>query len=165
MENLGLGKVLLVEDDEKLAGLVSNFLSQHGFEVRVVYRGDEALVAFLDFKPKIVVLDLMLPGQSGLHVCREIRNVSDTPIVILTAKEDDLDHILGLESGADDYVIKPIKPPVLLARLRALQRRQVPEPTVRGALEFGRLSIDRSCRVVRLGGETIDLTTMEFELL
>ena len=165
MENLGLGKVLLVEDDEKLAALVSHFLSQHGFEVRVVYRGDEALAAFVDFKPKIVVLDLMLPGQSGLHVCREIRNVSDTPIVILTAKEDDLDHILGLESGADDYVIKPIKPPVLLARLRALQRRQVPEPTMRGALEFGRLSIDRSCRVVRLGDETIDLTTMEFELL
>ena len=107
----------------------------------------------------------MLPGQSGLHVCREIRSVSDTPIVILTAKEDDLDHILGLESGADDYVIKPIKPPVLLARLRALQRRQVPESTVRGSLEFGGLLIDRSCREVRLAGELIELTTMEFELL
>ena len=165
MENLGLGKVLLVEDDEKLAGLIAHFLAQHGFDVRVVHRGDLALAAFLDFKPKIVVLDLMLPGQSGLHVCREIRTVSDTPIVILTAKEDDLDHILGLESGADDYVIKPIKPPVLLARLRALQRRQSPEPTVRGAVEFGRLSIDRSCRVVSLGDEQIDLTTMEFELL
>lgn len=111
MENLGLGKVLLVEDDEKLAGLIAHFLAQHGFEVRVEHRGDEALAAFLAFKPKIVVLDLMLPGQSGLHVCRAIRAVSDTPIVILTAKEDDLDHILGLESGADDYVIKPIKPP------------------------------------------------------
>ena len=108
MENLGLGKVLLVEDDEKLAGLIAHFLSQHGFEVRVVHRGDKALAAFLDFKPKMVVLDLMLPGQSGLHVCREIRNVSDTPIVILTAKEDDLDHILGLESGADDYVMKTL---------------------------------------------------------
>ncbi|CRM77102.1 MULTISPECIES: winged helix-turn-helix domain-containing protein [Pseudomonas] len=165
MENLGLGKVLLVEDDERLAGLIAHFLSQHGFEVRVVHRGDLALDAFLAFKPKMVVLDLMLPGQSGLHVCREIRSVSDTPIVILTAREDDLDHILGLESGADDYVIKPIKPPVLLARLRALQRRQAPEPVVRGALAFGRLSIDRSCRVVRLGDEQIDLTTMEFELL
>ena len=165
MENLGLGKVLLVEDDEKLAALIAHFLAQHGFEVRVVHRGDLALAVFLDFKPKIVVLDLMLPGQSGLHVCREIRTVSDTPIVILTAKEDDLDHILGLESGADDYVIKPIKPPVLLARLRALQRRQSPEPTVRGAVEFGRLSIDRSCRVVSLGEEQIDRTTMEFELL
>ncbi|MGE7955186.1 winged helix-turn-helix domain-containing protein [Pseudomonas sp. NPDC089530] len=165
MDNPGLGKVLLVEDDEKLAGLIAHFLSQHGFEVLAVHRGDVALAAFLEFKPKIVVLDLMLPGQSGLHVCREIRSVSDTPIVILTAKEDDLDHILGLESGADDYVIKPIKPPVLLARLRALQRRQLPEPVVRGALEFGTLAIDRSCREVRLGGELIELTTMEFELL
>ncbi|SDT93652.1 Response regulator receiver domain-containing protein [Pseudomonas orientalis] len=121
MENLGQGKVLLVEDDEKLAGLIAHFLPQHGFDVRVVHRGDLALTAFLEFKPKMVVLDLMLPGQSGLHVCREIRTVSDTPIVILTTKEDDLDHILGLESSADDYVIKPIKPPVLLARLRALQ--------------------------------------------
>ncbi|WP_134929002.1 response regulator, partial [Pseudomonas protegens] len=103
MENLGLGKVLLVEDDEKLAGLIASFLSQHGFEVLTVHRGDVALAAFLEFKPKLVVLDLMLPGQSGLHVCREIRAVADTPIVILTAKEDDLDHILGLESGADDY--------------------------------------------------------------
>ncbi|NBF06462.1 response regulator [Pseudomonas sp. Fl5BN2] len=166
MDNLGLGKVLLVEDDEKLAGLIAHFLSQHGFEVLTVHRGDVALAAFLEFKPKLVVLDLMLPGQSGLHVCREIRAVSDTPIVILTAKEDDLDHILGLESGADDYVIKPIKPAVLLARLRALQRRQVPEATTpRGALEFGVLSIDRSSREVRLSGEPIELTTMEFELL
>ncbi len=166
MDNLGLGKVLLVEDDEKLAGLIASFLSQHGFEVLTVHRGDVALSAFLEFKPKLVVLDLMLPGQSGLHVCREIRAVSDTPIVILTAKEDDLDHILGLESGADDYVIKPIKPAVLLARLRALQRRQVPEPAAqRGALQFGVLSIDRSSREVRLRSEPIELTTMEFELL
>lgn len=165
MDNQGLGKVLLVEDDERLAALIAHFLSQHGFEVMTVLRGDLALAAFLDFKPTIVVLDLMLPGQSGLQVCREIRSVSETPIVILTAKEDDLDHILGLESGADDYVIKPIKPPVLLARLRALQRRQVPETTVRGSLEFGNLSIDRSCREVRLAGEGIELTTMEFELL
>jgi two-component system response regulator ParR len=165
MDNLGFGKVLLVEDDEKLAGLIAHFLSQHGYEVRAVHRGDLALAAFLEFKPKVVVLDLMLPGQSGLHVCREIRSVSDTPIVILTAKEDDLDHILGLESGADDYVIKPIKPPVLLARLRALQRRQAPDTSVCSALAFGHLSIDRSRREVRLAGEGVELTTMEFELL
>ncbi len=165
MDNLGFGKVLLVEDDERLATLIAHFLEQHGYEVRAVHRGDLAVAAFLEFQPKVVVLDLMLPGQSGLHVCREIRSVSDTPIVILTAKEDDLDHILGLESGADDYVIKPIKPPVLLARLRALQRRQMPEAGVVSALEFGRLSIDRSCREVRLAGEIIEMTTMEFELL
>ncbi|NWA03447.1 response regulator [Pseudomonas gingeri] len=165
MESSALSKVLLVEDDLKLAALVAQFLSQHGFDVRTVHRGDVALAAFQEFKPRIVVLDLMLPGQSGLQVCRDIRAIADTPIVILTAKEDDLDHILGLESGADDYVIKPIKPPVLLARLRALQRRQTPDACARGTLEFGRLSIDRSCREVRLAGELIELTTMEFELL
>ncbi|MGW7775059.1 response regulator [Pseudomonas machongensis] len=165
MDDSGAGKVLLVEDDEKLSGLIANFLSQHGFDVREVHRGDLALAAFLAFKPTLIVLDLMLPGKNGLHVCREIRAQSDTPIVILTAKEDDLDHILGLESGADDYVIKPIKPPVLLARLRALQRRHVPQGTAGGALVFGCLSIDRTCREVRLEGELVELTTMEFELL
>ncbi|MFJ4196799.1 response regulator [Pseudomonas sp. NPDC089534] len=165
MDNLGFGRVLLVEDDQRLATLIAHFLQQHGYEVRTVHRGDLAVAAFVEFKPKVVVLDLMLPGQSGLHVCREIRSVSDTPIVILTAKEDDLDHILGLESGADDYVIKPIKPPVLLARLRALQRRQVPDTDVCNALTFGHLAIDRSRREVRLGGEPVELTTMEFELL
>ncbi|MBT2338981.1 MULTISPECIES: response regulator [Pseudomonas] len=165
MDDSGSGKVLLVEDDEKLSGLIASFLAQHGFDVREVHRGDLALGAFIEFKPTMVVLDLMLPGQSGLHVCREIRALSDTPIVILTAREDDLDHILGLESGADDYVIKPIKPPVLLARLRALQRRHTPQSTAGSVLEFGRLTIDRTCREARLAGELIELTTMEFELL
>ncbi|MDC0687418.1 winged helix-turn-helix domain-containing protein [Mitsuaria sp. RG] len=165
MDGSGPGKVLLVEDDVKLCGLIATFLSQHGFEVREVHRGDLARQAFVEFRPSMVVLDLMLPGKDGLHVCREIRALSDTPIVILTAREDDLDHILGLESGADDYVIKPIKPPVLLARLRALQRRHVPQGSTGGALEFGELKIDPVCREVTLGGEPVECTTMEFDLL
>jgi len=164
-EGSGPGKVLLVEDDEKLSGLIAHFLSQHGFQVREVHRGDLARQAFVEFQPAMVVLDLMLPGQDGLQVCREIRALSDTPIVILTAREDDLDHILGLESGADDYVIKPIKPPVLLARLRALQRRHVPQASPGGALVFGELKIDPVCREVTLEGEALDFTTMEFDLL
>ncbi|WP_460422492.1 winged helix-turn-helix domain-containing protein [Pseudomonas sp. ZL2] len=165
MESPGLIKVLLVEDDLKLAGLVAHFLAEHGFEVHCVHRGDQALEAFVHFKPALVVLDLMLPGLSGLQVCRAIRSQAATPIVILTAREDDLDHILGLESGADDYVIKPIKPPVLLARLRALQRRQGSEPLGRDSLRFGNLSIDRASREAHLGDEPIELSTMEFELL
>ena len=141
-----LSKVLLVEDDQKLARLIASFLSQHGFEVRQVHRGDAAFAAFLDFKPQVVVLDLMLPGQNGLQVCREIRRVANLPILILTAQEDDLDHILGLESGADDYVIKPIEPPVLLARLRALMRRHAPLPASPESLTFGKLNIDRRRR-------------------
>src|ERR1700739_616683 len=99
MDNLGFGRVLLVEDDERLAALIAHFLEQHGYEVRTVHRGDRAVAAFLEFKPKGVVLDLMLPGQSCPPVCGEIGSVSDPRIVILTAKEDDIDHILGLESG------------------------------------------------------------------
>lgn len=158
-------KVLLVEDDLKLAGLVAQFLAQHGFDVHCVHRGDEAVQAFERCRPGLVVLDLMLPGLSGLQVCRAIRSQADTPIVILTAREDDLDHILGLESGADDYVIKPIQPPVLLARLRALQRRKGGDSGGRDSLEFGRLSIDKASREVRLGDEVVELSTMEFELL
>lgn len=165
MDSPGLIKVLLVEDDLKLASLIAQFLSQHGFEVHCVHRGDEALAAFEQVRPTLVLLDLMLPGLSGLQICRSIRSQSATPIVILTAREDDLDHILGLESGADDYVIKPIQPPVLLARLRALQRRQAGEGSEREGLEFGRLSIDKASRVVRLGDEVIELSTMEFEML
>jgi len=165
MESHALSKVMLVEDDQKLARLMSQYLSEHGFEVRQVHRGDTALDNFVDFRPQAVMLDLMLPGQSGLHVCREIRRIADTPILMLTAKESDLDHILGLESGADDYVIKPIEPPVLLARLRALLRRHAPAGGERDSLEFGRLNIDRRRRGAELGGQDIELTTMEFELL
>ena len=129
MDNLGFGKVLLVEDDERLAALIAHFLEQHGYEVRTVLRGDLAVAAFLEFKPKIVVLDLMLPGQSGLQVCREIRSVSDTPIVILTAKEDDLDHSSAwirrrrLRDQADQTA-------GAVGPLAALQRRQVPDSSV-----------------------------------
>ncbi|AIS12965.1 transcriptional regulator [Pseudomonas chlororaphis subsp. aurantiaca] len=165
MDNSDLVNVLLVEDDQKLAALVASFLHQHGFAVRVVHRGDLALAAFSECKPDVVLLDQMLPGQNGLQVCRAIRQLSDTPIVILTAKGDARDQVLGLESGADDYVVKPFKPSVLLARLRALQRRLVQHVTKPDVLEFGRLSIDRDCRVVSLADERINLTTMEFELL
>ncbi|MCR3785909.1 response regulator transcription factor, partial [Pseudomonas aeruginosa] len=104
-------------------------------------------------------------GPNGLQVCREIRRVDNLPILILTAQEDDLDHILGLESGADDYVIKPIEPPVLLARLRALIRRHAPLPASPETLAFGQLNVDRRRREAELDGRSIELTTMEFELL
>lgn len=165
MENLKSDKVLLVEEDQKLAGLMAHFLSRHGFEIQLVHRGDLALEAFLGFRPKIVILDLMLPGQRNFHVCREIRKVSNARILILTAKDCDRDHVLGLECGADDYVVKPIKPLVLLARIRALQRRSISKPTVFRALAFGMLSIDRGCRTVSLGDDKVNLTSMEFELL
>jgi two-component system response regulator ParR len=167
MENPGLVKTLLVEDDQRQAKLITKFLARHGFAVQVVRRGDQALAAIAELKPQIVVLELLLPDQNGLHLCRRIRDGFDIPIIILTAKGDDRDQVLGLESGADDYVIKPVKPSVFLARLRALLRRHIPtkQPTALDILEFGQLSIDRSGRVVSLADQRIDLTTMEFELL
>ncbi|KNE29056.1 MULTISPECIES: response regulator [Achromobacter] len=158
-------KALLVEDDAKLSRLIAQFLEQHGFNVAQAYRGDHAVEAFRRHEPAITILDLMLPGRDGLQVCRDLRAFSSAPILMLTAREDDLDQILGLESGADDYVIKPVEPRVLLARIRALMRRHNQAEAQLDHLEFGPLSIDRQTRAVRLAGVEVDLTTMEFEML
>ena len=116
-------RVLLVEDDGRLATLVSEYLQQHEFIVEVVGRGDQALAEFKSGNFDLVILDLMLPGKDGLEVCRELRNIYAGPIMMLTAKSSDIDQVVGLELGADDYVIKPAEPRVLLARARALLRR------------------------------------------
>ncbi|MFZ6815751.1 response regulator [Undibacterium sp. Rencai35W] len=167
-------KLMLVEDDAKLAQLVVDYLQEYEFTVDVVERGDTALARFQQSQPDIVVLDLMLPGLDGMLVCRQIRNVSQVPLVILTAREDTFDEVSGLEQGADDYINKPVQPRVLLARLRALLRRraepaQTPQTaqsiTVARELAFGALSIAKSDRVVRWRGQTVVLTSPEFKLL
>lgn len=158
-------KALLVEDDLKLSRLIAQFLAQHGFDVAQVHRGDQAVDAFRRHAPAVTILDLMLPGRDGLQVCRDLRAFSSAPILMLTAREDDLDQILGLESGADDYVIKPVEPRVLLARIRAVMRRHNPVDERPEQLAFGPLTIDRSTRAVMLAGVDVDLTTMEFEML
>jgi len=158
-------KALLVEDDAKLARLIAQFLEQHGFNVVQAYRGDHAVDAFRRHEPAITILDLMLPGRDGLQVCRDLRAFSSAPILMLTAREDDVDQILGLESGADDYVIKPVEPRVLLARIRALMRRHNQAEMQPELLVFGPLSIDRQTRAVVLAGTEVDLTTLEFEML
>jgi DNA-binding response OmpR family regulator len=116
-------RVMLVEDDARLAELVTEYLSGYEFAVDLVSRGDAALERFKQTTPDLVVLDLMLPGLDGMVVCRKIREVSEVPILILTAREDSYDEVSGLEQGADDFVNKPVQPRVLLARLRALLRR------------------------------------------
>ena len=159
--------VLLVEDDRRLAELVSDYLHEHGFAVQHVPRGDLASAACRQHAPELVVLDLMLPGLGGIDVCRQIRSFSDVPILMLTAREDDLDQILGLESGADDYVIKPVEPRVLLARLRALLRRRHGSSNsgTPCRLMHGELLIDRMQREVHLHGLPVELGTTEFEIL
>ncbi len=138
-------------------------LGNEGFEPRVCATGDQALAAFRDFRPDLVLLDLMLPGKDGLDVCREIRAESGTPIVMLTAKSDTVDVVLGLESGADDYVVKPFKPKELIARVRARVRKYDAEPPE--SLQVGDLRIDVAGHRVTRGGTSISLTPLEFDLL
>ena len=157
------GRVLVIDDDASLAEMLTIVLRQEGFEGRVVTRGDLALEAFHDYRPDVVLLDLMLPGKDGIDVCREIRAESGVPIVMLTAKGDTVDVVVGLESGADDYVVKPFKPKELVARIRARVRRfEVPTPE---DLLIGDLTIDVAGHEVTRAGRPIALTPLEFDLL
>ncbi len=160
-------RLLLIEDDVRLAGLVRDYLMQEHFDVTVQHRGDVAVANFDANMVDIVILDLMLPGINGLHVCTQLRKSFNGPILILTAKSSDIDHVMGLELGADDFVTKPIEPPVLLARLRALLRRTHAEKKISESdvLVFGKLQLNLQSHQVILAGLEIDLTTQEFELL
>jgi two-component system OmpR family response regulator len=160
-------RVMLVEDDARLAQLVAEYLCGYEFEVTQVARGDQALARFAEIAPDIVVLDLMLPGLDGMVVCRQIRAISDAPILILTAREDSYDEVSGLEQGADDFLNKPIQPRVLLARLRALMRRASPKPATdsHSPLVFGALTITTSERSVSWRGQLCDLSNTEYKLL
>jgi two-component system response regulator MtrA len=156
-------RVLVVEDDPAAAEMLSIALRQAGFETAVVSEGPKAMPAMRELKPDLVLLDLMLPGMSGIDVCRAIRAESGVPIVMLTAKSDTVDVVLGLESGADDYMIKPPKTQELVARLRARLRRTDPEPAE--LLTVGDLTIDVPGHQVSRDGEPISLTPLEFDLL
>ena len=157
------GRILVVDDDASLAEMLTIVLRQEGFESRMVTRGDEAVEAFRAYRPDLVLLDLMLPGKDGIDVCKEIRAESGVPIVMLTAKGDTVDVVVGLESGADDYVVKPFKPKELVARIRARIRR-FDEPT-QESLTIGDLAIDVAGHAVTRDGARISLTPLEFDLL
>ena len=160
------GRVLVVDDDPALAEMLGIVLRGEGFEPAFVADGDAALGAFRREKPDVVLLDLMLPGTDGIEVCRQIRAESGVPIVMLTAKGDTTDVVLGLESGADDYVVKPFKPKELIARVRARLRTHDGEAE---QLTIGPdddpVSIDVPGHVVSRGGAQISLTPLEFDLL
>lgn len=160
-------RLLLIEDDIRLASLVRDYLTQENFDVSVQHKGDVAVSVFDASAVDIVVLDLMLPGMNGLQVCTHLRQTFSGPILILTAKSSDIDHVMGLELGADDFVTKPVEPPVLLARLRALLRRTqaIQRSAENQALSFGRLTMNLQSHQVIYDGVEVDLTTQEFELL
>jgi two-component system phosphate regulon response regulator OmpR len=156
--------VLLIEDDARLAGMVSEYLGGAGFRVAVAPGGQAGLERAAREAPDAVVLDLMLPDMDGLEVCRRLRATSDVPVLMLTARGDAMDRVVGLEMGADDYLPKPFEPRELLARLRAILRRR--HQGGRGdVLRFGRLEIDRGARVARLDGAERPLTAHQFALL
>jgi two-component system, OmpR family, response regulator MtrA len=157
------GRVLVVDDDIALAEMLGIVLRSEGFEPAFVADGDRAIGAFREAKPDLVLLDLMLPGKDGIDVCRQIRAESGVPIVMLTAKTDTVDVVVGLESGADDYIVKPFKPKELIARIRArLRRSDEPAPEV---LQIGDLVIDVAGHSVKRDNGAIALTPLEFDLL
>ncbi|MBA2323653.1 MAG: response regulator transcription factor [Pseudonocardiales bacterium] len=156
-------RILVVDDDPALSEMLSIVLRGEGFDTAVVSDGPRALPAVRDFRPDVVLLDLMLPGMNGIDVCRAIRSESGVPIVMLTAKSDTVDVVLGLESGADDYVIKPFKPKELVARIRARLRRTDAEPAE--MLSIGDVSIDVPAHQVLRHSVSISLTPLEFDLL
>lgn len=157
------GRVLVVDDDAALSEMLGIVLRGEGFDPVFCGDGTSALETFRAAKPDVVLLDLMLPGMDGIDVCRAIRAESGTPIVMLTAKSDTIDVVVGLESGADDYIVKPFKPKELVARIRARIRRT--DDVGAQVLSIGELVIDVNGHTVRRGGEVLALTPLEFDLL
>ncbi len=162
--------ILIVEDDQRLAELTREYLQGNGLNVSIEMDGALAAARILQEQPDLVILDLMLPGEDGLSICRKVRGQYDGPILMLTARTDDMDQVLGLEMGADDYVCKRGRPRVLLARIRALLRRhegsnEAQAPGERRRLQFGQLVIDSAMREAWLGEQSIELTSAEFDLL
>lgn len=161
-------KILLVEDDQKLGALLQEYLDSQGYITQLQPDGSGILEAVAEFEPSLIILDLMLPGKNGFDICREIRDTFTGKIIFLTASEDDMDQVVGLELGADDFVKKPVQPRVLLARIRMLMRRKEPD-SASGEniqqLKFGCLQIKNNTREVMLKGSQIVLTPAEFDLL
>ncbi|WP_410493881.1 winged helix-turn-helix domain-containing protein [Endozoicomonas sp. 8E] len=170
VENSETGRILIVEDDERLATLTRDYLENNGLSVSIEGDGGKAVDRILEERPDLVVLDLMLPGEDGVSICRRVRGQYAGQILMLTARTDDLDEVLGLEMGADDYVAKPVRPRVLLARIRALLRRNqgpMEEQEEQGSsrLMFGPLVVDNSMREAWLNDVSVELTSAEFDLL
>ncbi len=159
-------RALVVDDEPPLVKVVSRYLEREGFQVATAGDGEQAVRLARELDPDVIVLDLMLPGIDGLEACRQIRAFSDAYIVMLTARVEEIDRIVGLSTGADDYVTKPFSPGELMARVRAMLRRPRPSrEQARAPRRFGELEIDPVAREVRRGGDPVELTKIEFDLL
>ena len=159
-----MATILIIEDEPELVKVLRAYLEKAGYTVLAAGRGDTGLAAWEQRKPDVVILDLNLPGMDGLDVAREIRRKANTPIIMLTARVEETDELIGLELGADDYIPKPFSPRVVVARVRALLRRTEPGPSAK-LLRFADLEIDLEAHSVLLHGSSLDLTPTEFNLL
>jgi len=158
-------RVLVVEDEESYSDALAYMLRKEGFEVGIAGTGPEAIAEFERAGADIVLLDLMLPGMPGTEVCRVIRQSSNVPVIMVSAKDSEVDKVVGLELGADDYVVKPFSAAELIARIRAIQRRGRGGASRRGPIEIGDLSLDLAARIVTKDGRTVELAAKEFDLL
>jgi two-component system response regulator CpxR len=165
-----MDRILVIDDDVELCALVSEYLEPEGFQIEAVYDGNRGLERALSGEHRLVVLDVMLPGMNGFDVLRKIRNTSKIPVLLLTARGEDVDRIVGLEIGADDYLPKPFNPRELVARIRAVLRRSQAGEKAAGApipdvLRVGDIELDPATRTVRHHGQPVELTSVEFNLL
>lgn len=158
-------RVLVVDDEARVASVVKGYLQQENYEVRTAANGREALLAAREFQPDLIVLDLMMPEMDGWEFVRQHRRERNTPIIMLTARVEDVDKVAGLEMGADDYLTKPFSPRELVARVRAVLRRIDPAQQAPQTLHAGDLALDLEARLLRCRGEPVELTRMEFDIL
>ncbi len=159
-------RVLVVDDDRNIAELISLYLEKEGYDTKKVYDGKEAVREFINYDPHLILLDIMLPEMDGYDVCKEVRKTSDVPIIMLTAKGETFDKVLGLELGADDYIVKPFDTKELTARVKAVLRRSsLRKETKSNKLEFTNIIIDMDNYSVTYNGETLDLPPKELEVL
>lgn len=158
-------RVLVVDDEPRLVNLVKGYLAQEGYEVLTASNGRDALIIARQSQPDLIILDLMMPEMDGWEFLRRHRQERNTPVIMLTAKVDDMDKVIGLEMGADDYLTKPFSPRELMARVRAVLRRAAPQAELAQVLRHGDVEIDMAARLVRVNGTAVDLTPMEYDLL
>jgi DNA-binding response OmpR family regulator len=162
------GTILLVEDDTSLAQWVAEYLTEQGYTTHVCHRGDEVVSQVKTLNPNIVLLDIMLPGQDGISVCRELRSFYNAPIIMLTARNEEMDEVIGLEVGASDYIMKPVRPRALLARIKAALR-QSNEPNksaiVESTISVGSLNINTESRNVKFNDQDVNISSAEYLLL
>jgi two-component system, OmpR family, alkaline phosphatase synthesis response regulator PhoP len=163
--NANMKKILVVDDEPQIVRVLTAYLENSGYQVLTAQDGPGALEAFQRQKPDFIILDLNLPGMDGLDVCKAIRRESEVPILMLTARVEEVDKLVGLELGADDYVIKPFSPREIVARVRTILRRAAPATLAANTIEVGELIVDPEQHTVRLGARGIELTPTEFDIL